>query len=92
MPSATALDGHNWMFPVVFGFYFYSETIDNFDMVAKEIGNPPYLALSSDAYEGLENATKTLYPWAKHRFFFALDEELCQDVSRDSLCLHVSCS
>jgi len=50
------------------------------------------LALSSDAYEGLENATKTLYPWAKHRFFFALDEELCQDVSRDSLCLHVSCS
>jgi hypothetical protein len=36
----------------------------------KAIGNPPYLAISSYACKGLENAVKTVYPWAEHRECF----------------------
>ena len=73
MPSATGLDGHNWMFPVAFGF-FDSETTENWtgftQQLQKAIGNPPALALSSDACKGLKNAIKTVYPWAEHRECF----------------------
>jgi len=36
----------------------------------KAIGNPPYLAISSNACKGIENAIKQVYPWAEHRECF----------------------
>ena len=73
LPSATTLDGHNWMFPVAFEF-FDGETTDNWtwfmQQLHKAIGNPPHLAIISDACKGLENAIKTVYPWAEHRECF----------------------
>ena len=36
----------------------------------KAIGDPPHLAISSDACKGLENAVKKVFPWAEHRECF----------------------
>jgi len=36
----------------------------------KAIGNPPRLAIISNACKGLENAIKIVYPWAEHRECF----------------------
>jgi hypothetical protein len=36
----------------------------------KAIGDPPHLAISSDACKGLENAVKKVFPWAEHREWF----------------------
>lgn len=73
LAAATTLDGHNWMFPVAFGF-FDAGTSKNwtwfFEQLQKAIGNPPVLSISSDACKGLENAVKKVYPWAEHRECF----------------------
>ena len=61
------------MYPVAFGF-FDGETIANWtwfmQQLQKAIGNPPHLAIISDACKGLENAIKIVHPWAKHRECF----------------------
>ena len=53
----TALDGHNWMFPVAYGF-IESENEDNWawfmNQVKKAIGDPPVLAICTDACKGLD--------------------------------------
>jgi hypothetical protein len=36
----------------------------------KAVGNPPHLALSSDACKGLAAAVRDVYPWAEHRECF----------------------
>ncbi|XP_062195323.1 uncharacterized protein LOC133898658 [Phragmites australis] len=73
LASATALNGHNWMFPVAFGF-FDAETTDNWtwfiEQLHKSVGDLPHLAISSDACKGLEIAVKKVYPWAEHREYF----------------------
>jgi hypothetical protein len=65
LPSATAVDGHNWMFPVAFGF-FESETEDNWkwfmQQLRKAIGDLPILAVCSDACKGLTNAMRDVFP------------------------------
>lgn len=64
----TALDGHNWMFPVAYGF-IESESSDNWawfmNQVKKAIGDPPVLAVCTDACKGLENAVKKVFPQAE---------------------------
>jgi hypothetical protein len=59
LPSATSVDGHNWMFPVAFGFFEY-ETKESWtwflQQLRKAIGEPPHLAMSSDACVGLTNS------------------------------------
>ncbi|XP_066162703.1 uncharacterized protein [Oryza sativa Japonica Group] len=73
LASATSIDGHNWMFPVAFGF-FQSETTDNWtwfmQQLNKAVGNLPTLAISSDACKGLENAVKNVFQRAEHRECF----------------------
>jgi hypothetical protein len=73
LPFVTSIDGHNWMFPVAFGF-FQSETTDNWtwfmQQLHKAIGKPSHLAISSEACKGLENAVKSVFPWAEHRECF----------------------
>uniref|UniRef100_A0A453EVK2 MULE transposase domain-containing protein n=1 Tax=Aegilops tauschii subsp. strangulata TaxID=200361 RepID=A0A453EVK2_AEGTS len=69
----TALDGHNWMFPVAYGF-IESENEDNWawfmNQVKKAIGDPPVLAVCTDACKGLENAVKKVFPQAEQRECF----------------------
>lgn len=73
MPAALALDGHNWMFPVAFGF-FDSETKDNWiwfmEQLRKAIGQVPNLAICTDACKGLESAVAKVFPWAEQRECF----------------------
>ena len=73
LASATSIDGHNWMFPVAFGF-FQSETTDNWtwfmQQLHKAIGKQPHLAISSDACKGLENVVKSVFSTAEHRECF----------------------
>lgn len=53
---------------------FDGETIDNWtwfmQQLQKAIGNPPNLAISSDACKGIEKAVKAIFPWAEHRECF----------------------
>jgi hypothetical protein len=69
----TALDGHNWMFPVAYGF-IESENGDNWawfmNQLKKAIGDLPVLAVCTDACKGLENAVKRVFPEAEQRECF----------------------
>ncbi|CAA0806649.1 Unknown protein [Striga hermonthica] len=73
LAAACGLDGHNWMYPVAFGF-IDGETTDNWTWfmtrLHKAIGDLPVLAISSDACKGLENAVKNVFPHAEHREYF----------------------
>jgi hypothetical protein len=61
LPSATAMDGHNWLFSVAFGF-FEIESTDSWTwfllQLCKAIGEPPNLAIHCDASKGLIAAVK----------------------------------
>ncbi|WVZ82023.1 hypothetical protein U9M48_029339 [Paspalum notatum var. saurae] len=65
LPSATGIDGHNWIFSVAFG--------------QKAIGNPPYLAISSDACKGIENAVKRVPLGRTQRMLCPLEQEFCKE-------------
>jgi hypothetical protein len=71
--SATSVDGHNWMFPVAFGF-FESETKDSWiwfmQQLRKAIGDPPVLAICSNACKGLTSAVNDVFPNAEKRECF----------------------
>ena len=73
LASAVAVDGHNWMYPLAFGF-IASETEDNWiwfmTQLKKAIGDPPLLAVCTDACKGLENAVKRVFPKAEQRECF----------------------
>ena len=73
LAAATALDGHNWMYPVAFRF-IDSETKENWiwfmEMLHKAIGDLPTLAICTDACKGLETAVKTVFPLAEQRECF----------------------
>ena len=73
MAAATAIDGHNWMYPLAFGF-IDGETIDNWTwfmtQLHKAIGHLPVLAICTDACKGLEKAVKDVFPQAEHRECF----------------------
>ena len=68
MAAATAIDGHNWMYPLAYGF-IDGETTDNWTwfmrQLHKAIGHLPVLAICSDACKGLENAVKEVFPKAE---------------------------
>jgi len=73
LASATAVDGHNWMYPLAYGF-IASETEDKWtwfmNQLKKAIGDPPLLAVSTDACKALENAVKNVFPNAEQRECF----------------------
>ena len=64
MPAALALDGHNWMFPVAFGF-FDGESKENWiwfmQQLRKAIGPMQHLAIFTDACKG-ESSVKLVFP------------------------------
>ena len=65
MPAALGLDGHNWMFPMVFGL-FDLEIKENWvrfmEQLRKAIGPMDKLAICTDACKGLESAVKAVFP------------------------------
>jgi hypothetical protein len=73
LAATTALYGHNWMYPVAFGF-IDGETTDNWKWFMNElhkiIGDLPVLAICTDACKGLEKAVKNVFPHAEHRECF----------------------
>jgi hypothetical protein len=73
LASATAVDGHNWMYPAAFGF-FDTETKENWiwrmTQLHKAIGDLPLLAICSDASKGLFKAGSIIFPNAEKRECF----------------------
>jgi len=73
LPSAQALDGHNWMYPLAFGF-FESETKENWiwfmQQLSKSIGPMENLAVCTDACKGLEAAVAQVWPHCEKRECF----------------------
>jgi hypothetical protein len=70
LASATAIDGHNWMYPVSFGV-FDSETNDNWtwfmQLLKQAIGSPRGLAICTDAGQAVMTGVKEVFPEAEHR-------------------------
>ncbi|WVZ98256.1 hypothetical protein U9M48_043721 [Paspalum notatum var. saurae] len=83
LPAATAIDGHNWMFPIAFGF-FDSETKENWiwfvQQLGKALGPMPRLAVCTDACKGLETAVEKVFPWCEQRECF---RHLMEDMKRN---------
>jgi hypothetical protein len=73
LATAVAVDGHNWIYPVAYGF-IPSESEDHWklfmEQLKKAIGNLPLLAVCSDACKGLMNAVKKVFPNAEQRECF----------------------
>ena len=70
LATACAVDGHNWMYPVVFGV-MDSETNENWTwfmrMLKKVIGSPRGLAICTDAGQAVMTGVKDVFPEAEHR-------------------------
>ena len=67
------VDGHNWMYPVAYGFIAQETTVNwtwFMEQLKKAIGDLPLLAICSDACKGLENAMKNVFPNAEQRECF----------------------
>jgi hypothetical protein len=73
LPSATSVNGHNWMFSVAFGFFEY-ETYESWSwflqQLQKAIGESSLLAIHTDACQGLTAAVKDVFPHAERRECF----------------------
>ena len=70
LASATAVDGHNWLFYVAYAI-FETETDNNWlwfmQLLKKAVGCPPGLVISTDACKGLENVVGAAFPVVEHR-------------------------
>jgi transposase-like protein len=84
--AATSVDGHNWIYPVAYGFISSEAEADwtwFMEQLQKAIDNLPVLAISSDACKGLENAVKKVFPNAKQReCFFHLTKNFMKKFRR----------
>jgi len=68
--SASAVDGHNWLFPVAFGVV-EAESEESWVWFLQQlrniIGTSPGLAIHTDACKGLESAVDIVFPGVEHR-------------------------
>lgn len=74
LAAATAIDGHNWMYPIAYGI-FYKETKADwgwfFKQLKRAIGTPHGLTIHTDACKGLETAVYKVFGGAvEHRECF----------------------
>jgi hypothetical protein len=64
LAAATAIDGHNWMYPVAYGI-FYKETKADWTWFLRQlkraIGTPRGLTIHTDACKGLETAVHNVF-------------------------------
>ena len=70
LAAASAVDGHNWLFPVAFGvleveseesWVWFLQQLRNI------IGTPSGLVIHTDACKGLETAVEIVFPGVEHR-------------------------
>jgi hypothetical protein len=70
LASASAVDGHNWLYPVCCGV-FDSESSDNWEwfmiQLKKAIGSPPGLTICTDAGQAVMGAVGEVFPRVEHR-------------------------
>ena len=70
LASASAVDGHNWLFPVCFGV-FDSKTNDNWkwfmERVREAIGSPRGLTICTDAGQAVMSGVGDVFLEAEHR-------------------------
>ncbi|KAE8802250.1 Transposon protein, putative, Mutator sub-class [Hordeum vulgare] len=68
--AASAVDGHNWLFPVAFGVV-EAESEESWVWFLQQlrniIGTPPGLAIHTDACKGLESAVEIVFRRVEHR-------------------------
>jgi hypothetical protein len=74
LATATAIDGHNWMYLVAYGI-FYKETKADWTWFLRQlkraIGTPRGLTIHTDACKGLETAVHNVFQGdAEHREYF----------------------
>ncbi|WVZ88019.1 hypothetical protein U9M48_034581 [Paspalum notatum var. saurae] len=71
--SAAAIDGHNSIYPIAFGFKD-GETEENWTWFMTQLknglGEMPVLAVCTDACKGLEKSVKAVFPHAEQRECF----------------------
>jgi hypothetical protein len=84
LAAAVGVDSHNWMYPVAYNF-ISSETQDNWtwfmQQLKKVIGDPPLLAICSDACKGLENPVKNIFFKCRaKRILLSSYEKICDKV------------
>ena len=64
LASASAVDGHNWLFPVAYGV-FESESADNwqwfFEKLKVAIGSPLGLVICTDAGKGIDKGVASVF-------------------------------
>lgn len=64
LATATAIHGHNWMYPVAYGI-FGEETNSNWAwfmaQLKRAVGTPPGLTVHTDACKGLAYAVKKVF-------------------------------
>ncbi|XP_048533812.1 uncharacterized protein LOC125512773 isoform X1 [Triticum urartu] len=70
LATACAIDGHNWLYPVVYGV-IDSETTESWvwfmEKLRDAIGSPPGLAICLDAGKGIDTAIEQVFGYAEHR-------------------------
>jgi transposase-like protein len=70
LASASAVDGHNWLYPVALGV-FDSITNDNWiwfmSQLREAIGSPRGLAICTDAGQAVMVGVAEVFPQAEHR-------------------------
>jgi len=70
LATACAIDGLNWMFPVVYGV-IESESTEGWqwfmERLREAIGRPPNLAICTDAGQGICEAVSAIFPYVEHR-------------------------
>lgn len=74
LTSATGVDGHSWMYPIAFGFFFQSETLNSWTWFMKQLkkamGDLPILLVCLDAQKGLLHAMRDVFPNVEKRECF----------------------
>jgi transposase-like protein len=70
LAATSAVDGHNWLFPVAFGV-LEAESEESWVWFLQQlrniIGTPSGLVIHTDACKGLESAVEIVFPGVEHR-------------------------
>jgi hypothetical protein len=73
LPYVTGVDGHNWMYPIAFGF-FEGESKESWTWFLQQlrttIWEPPLLAICSDACKGMTESVRDVFPHVEQRECF----------------------